>query len=103
MPAISLKNLAAGTANALDGLKFRNVPSGGALVTVYGSTAAAGGAISMSIENQDILSSAELNIESDIDVVDTDRDLILEQQPVPAGELFVGVEGQVCNVLVIIE
>ena len=103
MPAISLKNVAAGTANAVDGLKFRQIPQGGGLVTVYGTTAVAGGSISMSIENQDILASAQLNIEGSADVVDTDRDLILYQQPVPAGEMFVAVENQICNVLIVIE
>lgn len=103
MPAIALKNVAAGTANAVDGLKFRIIPQGGALVSVYASTAVAGGNISFSVENQDILSAAELNIESSADVVDTDRDMVLYQQPVPAGEMFVAVNDQACNLLIVIE
>lgn len=103
MPAIALKNVAAGTANALDGLKFRNIPQGGAFITLYASTAVAGGAVSLSVENEDVLASAQLNIEASADVVDTDRDLVLDRQPVPPGEMFLAIENQVVNFLLIIE
>jgi len=46
MPTIMLKNVAAGTANAVDGLQFQDIPEPGALVSIYGSTAAAGGLVS---------------------------------------------------------
>jgi len=38
MPSIRLSNIAAGTANALDGLQFQDIPEPGALVTIYAST-----------------------------------------------------------------
>jgi len=37
MPTIMLKNVAAGTANAVDGLQFQDIPEPGALVSIYGS------------------------------------------------------------------
>ena len=36
MPSIRLSNVAAGTANAVDGLQFQDIPEPGALVTIYG-------------------------------------------------------------------
>lgn len=101
MPAISLKNLAV-QANALDGLKFQNLPRP-ALVTIYGTTPTAGGSISYAIDSEDFLDSAELNIEASADVVDIDRDCVLFQEPVPAGKQFLSVENQIANVLVNIE
>lgn len=103
MPAISLKNVAAGTANALDGLKFQEIPSDGAFVTIYASTPTAGGEISFSVENEDHLVGAEVNIESSADVVDTDRDLVLDREPVGGGKMFLSVAAQICNLLVVIE
>ena len=49
MPSISLKNVASGTANALDGLQFQDIDEPGALVTIYASTAVALGLISYSV------------------------------------------------------
>lgn len=103
MASIALKNVAAGTANALDGLKFQEIPPGGALVSIYGSTAVAGGNIDFSVESEDFLKAAELNIEASADVVDTDRDQVLFRQEVPQGKMFLAVNAQVCNVLVVIE
>lgn len=103
MPAIMLKNVAAGTANALDGLKFQEIPRGGGFVTIYASTAVAGGNIDYSVENEDHLVGAEVNIESSADVVDTDRDMVLDREPVAGGKQFLAVNAQVCNVLVVIE
>lgn len=103
MPAISLKNVAAGTANALDGLEFQDIPEPGALVSIFGSTAVAGGNVNYKVGTESFLAAAELNIESSADVVDTDRDQILMREPVPAGKQFLAVNAQVCNVLVIIE
>ena len=102
MPAIKLMNLAAGTANALDGLKFQEL-TGPALVTIYGSTATSGGNIDFAVGSEDFLDAAELNVEGSADVVDTDRDLVLDREPVPAGKMFLAVNSQICNVLVVIE
>jgi hypothetical protein len=103
MPAIKLANVAAGTANALDGLQFQDVPANGALVTIWASTAVAAGNISFSVGTERYLVSSVVNIESSADVVDTDRDLVLSREPVPGGKMFLAVDAQICNLLVLIE
>ena len=103
MPSIMLKNVAAGTANALDGLQFQDIPEPGALVTIYGSTAAAGGLLSYSVGTERFLVAAAANIEKSADEVNTDNDLILDREPVPPGKQFLAVDAQICNVLVVIE
>jgi len=103
MPSISLKNVAAGTANALDGLQFQDIPEPGALVTIYGSTPTAGGTISYTIGTERFLVAAQLNIEGSADVVNTHVDLILDREPVPPGKQFLAVDAQIGNVLVVIE
>lgn len=103
MPSIMLKNVAAGTANALDGLSFQDIPERGAIVTVYATTAVAGGNISYKVGREDYLDSAQVNIEAAADVIDTDRDAVLFREPVASGKQFLSVNAQVCNVLVVIE
>ena len=103
MPSIRLSNVAAGTPNALDGLQFQDIPSPGALVSIYASTAIAAGTISYSVGTERFLVSAEINIEIAVDVVDTNRDMILDREPVPAGKQFLAVDGQVAQFLVVIE
>jgi len=103
MPSISLKNVAAGVANALDGLQFQEILEPGALVTIYASTPTAGGSIDFSIGSERFLSGAELNIEGSADVVSTDADKILDREAVPAGKMFLAVNAQIGNLLVIIE
>lgn len=102
MPSIALKNVAT-TANAVDGLKFRNLP-GPALISLYASGVTAGDVISLSVGNEDFLVNGQTNIEASADVVDTDRDQILFQEPVPAGELFIPITATTAvNFLVVIE
>lgn len=103
MPSIMLKNVAAGTANALDGLSFQDIPASGAIVTIYASTAVAGGTIDYRVGREDFLQAAQVNIEIAADIVDTDRDLVLFREPVPSGKQFLAVNAQVCNLLVVIE
>ena len=103
MPSILLKNVAAGTANALDGLQFQDIPEPGALVTIYASTPTATGTISYSVGTERFLVAAEQNVEIVADGVDTNRDLILDREPVPAGKQFLAVDTQIANVLVVIE
>ena len=103
MPSIRLSNVAAATSNALDGLQFQDIPVPGALVSIYASTAVAGGTISYSVGTERFLVAAEINIEGAADVVDTDRDMVLDREPVPAGKQFLAVDGQVANLLVVIE
>jgi len=103
MPSIRLSNVGAGTANALDGLQFQDIPEPGALVTIYASTAAAGGTISYSVGTERFLVAASINIEQNADEVGTDIDMVLDREPVPAGKQFLAVDGQVANLLVVIE
>ena len=103
MPSIRLSNIAAGTANAVDGLQFQDIPGQGALVSIYASAAVAGGLISYSVGTERFLVDASVNIEGSADVVSTEVDMILDREPVPAGKQFLAVAAQVCNVLVVIE
>ena len=103
MPSIRLSNIAAGVANALDGLQFQDIPEPGALVTIYASTAVAGGLISYSVGTERFLVDASVNVEVVADAVDTDRDMVLDREPVPAGKQFLAVDAQVGNMLVAIE
>ena len=103
MPSIRLSNVGAGTANALDGLQFQDIPSPGALVTIYASTAVALGTISYSVGTERFLVNASINIEQSADEVNTDSDMVLDREPVPAGKQFLAVDGQVANLLVVIE
>ncbi len=103
MPSIRINNIAAGTANALDGLQFQDIPQPGALVTIYGSTPTALGLISYSVGTERFLVDAGVNVEIVADAVDTQRDMILDREPVPAGKQFLAVDAQICNVLVVIE
>ena len=103
MPSIRLSNVAAATANALDGLQFQDIPEPGALVTIYASTPTAAGTINYSVGTERFLVDASENIEIAADVVDTNRDLVLDREPVPAGKQFLAVDGQIANLLVVIE
>ena len=103
MPSIRVNNVAAGTANAVDGLQFQDIPEPGALVSIYASTAVALGTIDYSVGTERFLVGAAVNIELSADVVNTDTDLVLDREPVPAGKQFLAVNAQVCNFLVVIE
>jgi len=103
MPSIRLSNIAAATANALDGLQFQDIPEPGALVTIYASTAVAGGTIDYSVGTERFLVGASVNIERSADEVGTNVDMVLDREPVPSGKQFLAVDGQVANVLVVIE
>lgn len=102
MPSIRISN-AGVQANAVDGLKFQDIPDGGALVTIYASTAVALGTISYSVGTETFLDLASINIEGSADVVNTQVDMVLDREPVPAGKQFLSVEGQVANFLIVIE
>lgn len=103
MPSIKLSNVAAGTANALDGLQFQDIPEPGALVSIYASTPTAAGLISYSVGTERFLVNASVNIEIATDAVDTNRDMVLDREPVPAGKQFLAVDDQIGNFLVVIE
>jgi len=103
MPSIRVNNIAAGVANAVDGLQFQDIPEPGALVTIYASTAVALGLISYSVGTERFLVDVGPNVEIVADAVDTQRDMVLDREPVPAGKQFLSVAAQVCNVLIVIE
>jgi len=103
MPSIRVNNSPAGTSNAVDGLQFQDIPPGGALVTIYASTATAGGSISYSVGTERFLVACTPNTESAADVVDTRRDMVLDREPVPGGKQFLAVDTQICNFLLTIE
>jgi len=102
VPSIRISN-AGVQANAVDGLQFQDIPEPGALVTIYASTAVALGTISYSVGTERFLVLASVNIEQSADEVDTNLDMILDREPVPAGKQFLSVEGQVANFLIVIE
>jgi len=103
MPTIRVNNIAAGTANAVDGLQFQDVPEPGALITIYASAAVALGLVSYSVGTERFLVDAGPNVEIVADAIDTQRDMILDREPVPAGKQFLAVDAQVCNVQIVIE
>ena len=103
MPSIKLSNVAAGVANALDGLQFQDIPEPGALVSIYASTAVATGTISYSVGTERFLVDAAVNTEQNADEVNLQVDGVLDREPVPAGKQFLAVDGQICNLLVVIE
>ena len=103
MPSIRRSNVAAGTENDVDGLQFQDIPEPGALITIYASTAVAGGTIDYSVGTERFLVGASVNIEVSADVVQNDRDMVLDREPVPAGKQFLAVNGQIANYLIVIE
>ena len=102
MPTIRANNVAAGTANALDGLQFQ-VLDRPALISIYASTAVATGSISFSVGSKQYLDTCPLNTEQNADEVNTAFDQVLFRQAVPAGKMFLPVQTQICNVMVVIE
>jgi len=105
MPAIRRNNIAAGTANALLGLKFTKIGLKGAFITLYASTPVAGAQVTFSAMGGDkeIVNLAEVNVEIVADGVDSGRDLLLADEPVGPGDLFLQVDTQICNFLLLIE
>lgn len=89
MPSIKVVNQAS-AADALTGLKFK-VLSRPALVSLFVSCVTAGDTVSLSVGSRELLVNGQPNIEASADVVDTDRDQMLFQERVPAGELFLPV------------
>jgi len=105
MPSIQRKNVAAGTPNAVTGLKFSKIGRNGAFVTVYGSTPTAGCTMTFSAEGGDreIFNLAEVNIEGSADVVSTQDDLLIAEEPVGPGDLFLQINTQIGNFNILIE
>ena len=85
MPTIA-RQVSAATDDALSGLKFKTQGSP-ALVTLAANTETAGETCSFSVGNQEYLSQGFLNVETG-DLVDMQRDILLQQEAVPPGEYF---------------
>lgn len=90
MPSTAIKNQG-DSANAMNGLNFEDIPPGGALVSLYASCVTVGDTIGFKVGSEDFLVDAQPNIEASADVVDTDRDQLLFQEPVPEGKIFIPV------------
>jgi len=103
MPSIKRANVAAGTVNDVDGLQFQDIPEPGALVSIAASTPTAGANIDFSVGTERFLVAAACNIELSADVVQRQEDLILDREPVPPGKMFLAVNAQIVNYLIIIE
>jgi len=103
MPAIRV-SVAATTADALNGLKFK-VQGRPALVTLYAAGDNAGNLVSLSVGTRELLVNAAGNIQAAAGVIDTDRDQILFRDTAPPGEYFMPVTlaGAVLNALLVIE
>lgn len=103
MPSVKRVNVAT-TTNAMNGLKFEDIPPGGALLSLYASGVTAGDTIGLSVGSEDFLVDAECNIEASADVVDTDRDQILFQEPVPEGKIFMPISATTAvNFILVLE
>lgn len=103
MPTTSRRNVAV-TGDALNGLKFKVL--GPSLVTVSASSQAAGGIFSYSVgSDKQLTVDADVNIETNVDEVDVDKDVILIREPAPAGEHFLDVSalGTAFNFVRIVE
>lgn len=104
MPGIATKNVAAGTANALDGDQFQDINSpNGALVSIWASTPTSGATIDYRVGSEVFLQGFAVNVEIAADVVDDDRDNCLMREPVPQGRQFLGINGQITNFRILIE
>jgi len=89
MPAIK-RVITAATQDALANLKFAT-QSTPALVSLFASSATAGEDLSFSVDSNEFISQGEINLEIANEVVDTERDGILVQEQVPAGQYFLRV------------
>lgn len=99
MPSIIRSNIAAGVANALTGLPNNTVGPDGAFVSLFASTAVALGTMTLKAEGGNLLLSdlAGVNIEQNADEVQVPGDVVVLNEPVSAGELFLSVDGQAGN------
>lgn len=91
MPALAFR-VAATTPDALNNRKFSVVPARGALLNLWGSCVSKADSFGVSIGDRDIMVDGSImNIEVAADVVDTDRDQLLYNEPIGGGQLFMPV------------
>jgi len=89
----SIKPPGGGTSSdALSNLKFSVIPLGGAVLNFWASGDDAADTVGLSIGDRDLLvAGSECNIEVSPDAITVDRDQLLFNEPVPAGQLFLPV------------
>jgi len=90
MPTIK----AAGGTNSdlFSNLKFADIPPRGALLNMYVSCVTNGDTFGISVGDRDLIANGtEPNIEESADVINTDRDQVLFNEPVGGGHIFVPV------------
>ena len=92
MPMIRPAGLGAASADAVSDEQHNIIPPGGALLSMWASCAANGGALGLLIGSKSIISEGtEVNVEASADVIDTDRDQLLFNEFVPSGRIRVPV------------
>lgn len=89
MPIIK-RTISTAADDVLSGLKFKTQGQP-ALVSLYASSATAGESLSFSVGSRQFCADAAINLEAADRVVDTDRDMIMDQEAVPPGEYFLSV------------
>jgi len=91
MPSIKLNITSAGAetlTNIVDGLKFSKLEVPHA-VTIYAASSLETSAMNASVDSTEFLNTGILNLEEGTGVVNSDRDLVVSREIVPAGQLFV--------------
>lgn len=89
MPVISLV-VATAADDVLSGRKFKTLTSP-SLITLAATTVTAAETLSFSVDSQEFASGARINVETTDRSVDIERDALLVQEVVPAGEMFLNV------------
>jgi len=103
MPCIKLVNQTT-NANILANLEFSEIGPSGSFLTVAGSCVTAGDVVSLTVGGKNVLNLAQPNIEISADVTDMSRDILVEREPVPPGNMIMAVTATTAvNVEVIIE
>jgi len=103
MPAIKVINQVT-AANAANGLQFNTIGPNGAFITLVAAGVTAGDIIGLTVGGKPVVNAGQTNIEISADVCDTGRDVIIEREPVPPGEIFLPVTAATAlNWLLIIE
>lgn len=91
MPSLRFR-VSATTADALATRKFSVIPAGGALLNLWASCVTTTDTFGLSIGSTELMVNGSLmNIEVAADVIDSDRDHLVINELIPAGQLFLPV------------
>lgn len=90
----------ASNADLFSNLQFADIPASGAILNGWCSSVTNGDVIGVSVGDRAVVAAGtEMNIEVSADVIDTDRDQFIFNEPVGGGHIFVPLtvttEGQV--------